>query len=65
MWLHKAFVSVDENGTEAAAATAVIMQLTSAFGDEPITFTIDRPFIYLIRDGQTGSVLFAGRVMAP
>ena len=63
--LHKAFVSVDENGTEAAAATAVIMQLTSAFADEPITFTVDRPFIYLIRDGQTGSVLFVGRVMDP
>lgn len=63
--LHKAFVSVDENGTEAAAATAVIMQLTSAFADEPITFNVDRPFIYLIRDGQTGSVLFVGRVMDP
>ncbi|MGH2607265.1 MAG: serpin family protein, partial [Anaerolineales bacterium] len=63
--LHKAFVSVDENGTEAAAATAVIMHLASAFADEPITFTVDRPFIYLIRDGQTGSVLFVGRVMNP
>jgi len=63
--LHKAFVSVDEDGTEAAAATAVIMQLTSAFADEPITFTVDRPFIYLIRDGQSGSVLFVGRVMDP
>jgi serpin B len=63
--LHKAFVSVDEQGTEAAAATAVIMQLTSALPDEPITFTVDRPFIYLIRDGQTGSILFVGRVMDP
>ena len=63
--LHKAFVSVVENGTEAAAATPVIMQVTSAFADEPITFTVDRPFIYLIRDGQTGSVLFVGRVMDP
>jgi len=43
--LHKAFVSVDEQGTEAAAATAVIMELTSALPDEPITFTVDRPFM--------------------
>jgi len=63
--LHKAFVSVDENGTEAAAATAVIMELTSAPILEPIEFTVDRPFIYLIRDVQTGSILFIGRVAAP
>ncbi|HLB63402.1 MAG TPA: serpin family protein, partial [Anaerolineales bacterium] len=63
--LHKAFVSVDENGTEAAAATAVIMQITSALAGEPIAFTVDRPFIYVIRDSQTQSVLFVGRVMAP
>jgi len=63
--LHKAFVSVDEQGTEAAAATAVIMQTTSALADEPITFTVDRPFILLIRDGGTGSILFLGRVMDP
>lgn len=63
--LHKAFVSVGEQGTEAAAATAVIMDLTSALPDEPITFTVDRPFIYLIRDGQTGNLLFVGRVLNP
>ncbi len=63
--LHKAFVSVDEEGTEAAAATAVIMSVTSAPADEPITLTVDRPFIYLIRDGQTGSILFMGRVIEP
>jgi serpin B len=63
--LHKAFVAVDENGTEAAAATAVIMQITSAIVGEPIEFTVDRPFIFLIRDNQTGTVLFVGRVMAP
>jgi serpin B len=63
--LHKAFVSVDEEGTEAAAATAVIMSVTSAPADEPITLTVDRPFIYLIRDGQTGSILFLGRVVNP
>jgi serpin B len=63
--LHKAFVSVDENGTEAAAATAVIMELTSAMPGEPIVFAVDRPFIFLIRDNQTGSVLFVGRVVSP
>ncbi len=62
--LHKAFVSVDEAGTEAAAATAVIMSLT-AMPDEPISVSIDRPFIFLIRDLQTGAVLFVGRVMIP
>ena len=63
--LHKAFVSVDEDGTEAAAATAVIMKTTSAPLAEPLNFTVDRPFIYLIRDGQTGSILFMGRVVEP
>lgn len=63
--LHKAFVSVDEHGTEAAAATAVIMELTSAYLDEPIVFTVDRPFLFLIRDRETGSILFLGRVLDP
>ncbi len=63
--LHKAFVAVDEEGTEAAAATAVIMGVTSAPAGEPITITVDRPFIYLIRDGQTGGILFLGRVADP
>ncbi|MEW6568532.1 MAG: serpin family protein [Chloroflexota bacterium] len=63
--LHKAFISVDERGTEAAAATAVIMELTSALPGEPITFAVDRPFIYLIRDDLTGSILFMGRVLTP
>jgi serpin B len=63
--LHKAFVAVDEKGTEAAAATAVIMQVTSAPIGEPIPITIDRPFIYLLRDMRTGSVLFLGRVVDP
>jgi serpin B len=62
--IHKAFVSVDEEGTEAAAATAVIMRLTSAPAS-PIAVTIDRPFIFLIRDNQTGAVLFIGRVLNP
>ena len=62
--LHKAFVSVDEEGTEAAAATAVVMKL-SAMPEEPVAFTIDHPFLFLIRDIETGAVLFVGRVMDP
>jgi serpin B len=62
--LHKAFVSVDEEGTEAAAATAVVMKETSA-PDEPVEVTMDRPFVFLIRDIETGAILFVGRVMDP
>jgi serpin B len=62
--LHKAFVSVDEAGTEAAAATAVMMSLT-AVPAPPVVVTIDRPFVFLIRDIQTGAILFAGRVVNP
>jgi len=61
---HTAFVEVDQAGTEAAAATAVIMQAT-AMPAEPIELTIDRPFLFLIRDIETGTVLFLGRVMNP
>jgi len=62
--LHKAFVSVDEAGTEAAAATAVIVGVTS-IPAEPIEVKIDRPFIFLIRDVETGTLLFVGRVLNP
>ena len=62
--IHKACVSLDEAGTEAAAATAVIMDESETPG-EPIEVTIDRPFIFLIRDIETGAILFVGRVMNP
>lgn len=62
--VHKTFVEVDEAGTEAAAATAVIMQAT-AMPAEPVEVTVDRPFVFLIRDIETGTVLFLGRVMNP
>lgn len=62
--IHKAFVAVDENGTEAAAATAVIMEATSAL-IQNITLIIDRPFIFFIRDLQSGQILFMGRVLNP
>jgi serpin B len=62
--VHKAFVAVDEKGTEAAAATAVIVGVTSAPMLD-VTLTIDRPFIFLIRDIPTGQILFLGRVLNP
>lgn len=63
--LHKAFIAVDEEGTEAAAATVMSFEATTAFSDAPIELKIDRPFIYAIYDNVTGSVLFVGRVMDP
>jgi serpin B len=62
--VHKAFVSVDEEGTEAAAATAVVMKL-SAVAEEPVTVTADHPFLFLVRDIETGTILFVGRVVDP
>jgi serpin B len=62
--IHKAYVSVDENGTEAAAATGVIVG-TTAMPIDIVDLTIDHPFIFFIRDIQTGAILFIGRVMNP
>ena len=58
--VHEAFVAVDEHGTEAAAATAVVVGRVSAL--EPATFAADRPFFVLVRDNPTGAVLFLGQV---
>jgi len=64
--LHKSFVSVDENGTEAAAATAVVVGLMAApVQQNPVEFKADRPFLFLIRDNPTGTILFMGQVMDP
>jgi serpin B len=63
---HATRVTVDEAGTEAAAATAVIMAPTAApVREEPVAFHADHPFLYLIRDSKTGQVLFLGRVSDP
>ena len=62
--IHQAFVSVDEQGTEAAAATGVVVQLESERPD-PVLVAIDRPFIFLVRDSDTGAILFLGRVLDP
>ena len=63
--IHKAFVSVDETGTEAAAATAVVVGTTSVPVGQPVDFNVDRPFLFVIRDIPTGEILFLGRVMNP
>ncbi len=61
--VHKAFVAVDEEGTEAAAATGVVMERGPA--PAPVVFNADHPFFFLIRDRKTGSILFMGRVVNP
>jgi serpin B len=63
--IHQAYVDVNEEGTEAAAATGVVMRLTSAMPDRTPVFRADHPFLFLIRDKTTGSILFLGRVMNP
>jgi serpin B len=60
---HKTFIALDEDGTEAAAATAVIVSLESA--PEPATFTADRPFLFWIEHSSTGEMLFLGQVTNP
>jgi serpin B len=63
--IHKAFIEVNESGTEAAAATAVIMVLKSALQEESIRFTANHPFIYFIMDKSTGTIIFMGRFVNP
>jgi serpin B len=64
--IHKAFVDVNEEGTEAAAATAVIVKRAEApVPTEPKVFRADHPFVFMVRDGQTNSILFMGRVLDP
>ncbi len=63
---HKAFIELDEEGTEAAAATSIEMIMTSAaIHPTPTLFNADHPFHFLIRDNETGSTLFMGRVARP
>ncbi|MBN1391756.1 MAG: serpin family protein [Sedimentisphaerales bacterium] len=63
--IHKAFVEVNEEGTEAAAATGVVVGVTSVGPKETPVFRADHPFLFLIRDNNSGSILFMGRVMSP
>jgi serpin B len=62
--LHKAFINLDEFGTEAAAATAVVVG-TTAMPAEPVNLNVDRPFLFAIQDKPTGEILFMGRVVDP
>lgn len=62
---HKAFVEVNEEGTEAAAASAAVVQLRSLFFGGPTEFVADHPFVFVIREDLTGVVLFVGHVLNP
>ena len=62
--VHKAFVDVNEEGTEAAAATGSVVAVRSAGPAVPV-FRADQPFAFLIRDRQSGAVLFLGRLASP
>ncbi len=63
--IHKAFVEVNEEGTEAAAVTAVEVGVTSFDPSTPVLFRVDRPFLFFIKEKYTNAVIFAGRVMDP
>jgi serpin B len=65
--VHRAVIEVSEEATEAAAATAVGIRVTSAMPKpvEPLQFRIDRPFLYYLVDDATGAVLFQGRIVDP
>ncbi|MFH0944983.1 MAG: serpin family protein [Planctomycetota bacterium] len=62
--MHKTFIEVNEEGTEAAGATGISLGLTAEMG-RPVTFHADRPFLFLIRHVTTGALLFLGRVADP
>ncbi len=63
--LHQVFVAVDEAGTEAAAATAVVMQRAGGIPAPPVPFVVDRPFLFVIHEIALGTPLFVGRVADP
>jgi serpin B len=58
--IHKAFVDVNEKGTEAAAATGIVMDESA-----PPSFRADHPFVFIIQDKETGNILFIGKVVDP
>jgi serpin B len=66
--IHKAYIDVNEEGTEAAAATAVVISRAMAVRSrrlQPPVFRADHPFLFLIRDNRSGCILFIGRVTDP
>jgi len=62
---HQGFIDVGEQGTEAAAATAVLVALGAGAPPKRFVFEADHPFVYLIRDTTTGLILFMGKVVDP
>jgi serpin B len=63
--IQKTFIDVDEKGTEAAAATGVVVGGLSESVAPPVTFYVDRPFLFILREQSTGAILFIGRVLDP
>jgi serpin B len=63
--VHQANIAVDEKGTEATAATAVVMAVATAAPIQAVELHVDRPFIFAVRDTNTGAILFLGRVVDP
>ena len=63
--IHKTFVDVNEEGTEAAAVTVVVMVYTSNGGDDTFYFRADRPFVFVIHEKQSGTILFIGKIVEP
>ena len=63
--LHRAFVSVDEDGTEAAAATAVVLTRERGPSELAVEFQADHPFVFFIQHRETGAILFLGRFADP
>lgn len=63
--VQKAFIDVDENGTEAAATTLAVMMAKGMLSPEPLELRFDRPFLFVIRDTNTDTILFIGHVMQP
>jgi len=63
--IHQTFIDVQEEGTEAAAATIVEISFTSTGGGDPINFKADKPFLYLIKENSTGAIVFIGKVGKP
>ena len=63
--LHRAFIEVNEKGTEAAAATGIVVDTVSLSTRQPRAFRADHPFVFLICESTTGTILFMGRVSEP
>jgi serpin B len=63
--IHQTFIDVQEEGTEAAAATIVELRETSSGGDQTPIFRVDKPFLYVIKENSTGAIIFMGKVGKP